>query len=354
MKQWFLLAKEAGSAWINDSAPSKGAALAYYTVFSIAPLLFIAISVAGLIFGAEAVQGAVLAQLSDLMGEGAAQAIKEMLANLERPERGLWGAAVGIGLLLLGASTVFGQLQSALDSIWQVPRAPKPSGLWAFVRARLLSFGMVLGMAFVIIVSLLFSATIAVMGKWWGPLFSEPLANALDLAFSFGLLTGVFAMIYRYVPSTHIPWRDVWVGAAVTAALFVVGKWAIGLYLGRSSVTAGFGPFASLVIVMVWVYYSAQIFLLGAEFTWVYAQNFGSRRGVPPDVEEIPVEAAANEPHGALPTAPVWSRRDTLAHAAGENGRAQYYRAAAFLGALLGGFALRQAIARTPWRRLKR
>lgn len=343
MKSWLALIKQAASAWVNDSAPSKGAALSYYTVFSIAPMLFIAISVAGLIFGSDAVQGAVLAQLSDLMGEGAAQAIKEMLANLERPQRGLFGAAVSIGLLLVGASTVFGQLQSALDSIWQVPKAPKPNGLWAFVRARLLSFGMVLGMAFIIIVSLVFSAIVAALGKWWGPLFNESLANALDLVFSFGLLTAVFAMIYRYVPSTHIPWRDVWVGAAVTAALFAIGKWAIGLYLGRSSVTAGFGPFASLVIVMVWVYYSAQIFLLGAEFTWAYSHHFGSRKNMPTDVEEIPIVAAANEPHAG-----------PLAEPPRPRGGAEYVKAATFLGALLGGFALRQAIARAPWRRLRR
>jgi hypothetical protein len=136
--------------------------------------------------------------------------------------------------------------------------------------------------------------------------------------------------------------------------LFTIGKWGIGLYLGKSSISESFGPFASLVIVMVWVYYSAQIFLLGAEFTWVYARHFGSRQGVPPDVEEIPVEPAANEPHAALPAAPAWSRREALARSAGKNGRAQYYRAAAFLGALLGGVALRVAIAKTPWRRLRR
>jgi membrane protein len=197
---------------------------------------------------------------------------------------------------------------------------------------------MVLGMAFVIIVSLLFSTVIAALGKWWGPLFSESMAHGFDLTLSFALLTVVFAMIYRYVPSTHIPWRDVWVGAAVTAVLFAVGKWAIGLYLGKSSVASGFGPFASLVLVMVWVYYSAQIFLLGAEFTWVYAHHFGSRRGVPTDVEEIPVAPAANEERPP-------ARRP-------EGGNA--LQAAAFLAALLGGAALRVALARAPWRRMKR
>ena len=345
MKKWLAVLKEAVSAWIRDSAPSKGAALSYYTIFSIAPMLFIGISVAGLVFGPEAVQGAVMAQLTDLMGEAGAQAIQEMLANLERPERGAWGAALGIGLLLIGASTVFGQLQTALDSIWQVPRAPKQNGLWAFVRARLLSFGMVLGMAFVIIVSLLFSTVVAALSKWWGPVFSESIAHVIDLALSFALLTAVFAMIYRYVPSTHIPWRDVWVGAAVTAVLFAVGKWAIGLYLGKSSISQGFGAFASLVVVMVWVYYSAQIFLLGAEFTWVYAHHFGSRRDMPTDVEEIPVEPAANEPMPSPAHQPRPARKPL---------NPQLYRAAAFVGALAGGIALRLAMARTPWRRLRR
>jgi membrane protein len=352
MKQWFALVKEAVSAWINDSAPSKGAALAYYATFSIAPLLFIAMSVAGLIFGAEAVQGAVLAQLADLMGENGAKGVEEMLANLERPERGVWGTVIGATLLLIGASTVFAQLQAALDAIWQVPMPPKSSGLWNFIRARLLSFGMVLGMAFLIIVSLLFSAVVAALGKWWGPYFGESVGHILDLTVSFGLLTAVFALIYRYIPRAHIPWRDVWVGAAVTAALFTLGKWGIGLYLGKSSVASGFGAFASLVIVMVWVYYSAQIFLLGAEFTWVYARHFGSRRGQAPDVEEIPVEPAANE----MTHAPAAPQLPPLppARQPPPSARHRMPEGAAFLAALLGGVVLRQAFARIPWRRFRR
>jgi membrane protein len=347
MKQWLMLLKESVTAWINDSAPSKGAALAYYATFSIAPLLFIAISLAGLIYGPDVVRGAVFAQLADLMGENGARAIEEMLTHMQRPERGIAGAVVGTLLLLVGASSVFGQLQAALDAIWQVPMAPRSSGLWNFIHARLLSFGMVMGMAFLIIVSLLFSTLIAAMGKWWGPVFGEALGNILDLSISFGLLVVVFAMIYKYVPRARIQWRDVWVGAAVTAALFTVGKWAIGLYLGKSSMASSFGAFASLVIVMVWVYYSAQIFLLGAEFTWVYARHFGSRRGVPSDVEQIPVVAAANEPHDvpAALFAPPPMRSTPQ--------RRDYYEAAVFMAALLGGFALRRAIARTPWRRVK-
>jgi membrane protein len=338
MKPWFALVKEAVNAWINDSAPSKGAALSYYATFSIAPLLFIAISVAGLIFGPDAVQGAVFGQLADLMGENGARAIQEMLANLQRPSHGLVGAGIGIVLLLLGASSVFGQLQSALDSIWQVPIAPKASGVWDFLRARLLPIGMVFGMAFLVIVSLLFSTAISALGKWWGPFFSEGLAHALDLAISFVLLIAGFALIYRYVPRATIKWRDVWVGATVTAALFTIGKWAIGLYLGKSTVASSFGAFASLVIVMVWVYYSAQIFLLGAEFTWVYARHYGSRRDVAPDVEEIPVTPAANEPL----MAPLYTRRH------------QRPNPAAIAAALIGGIALRLIVARTSWRRLRR
>jgi hypothetical protein len=186
------------------------------------------------------------------------------------------------------------------------------------------------------------------MGKWWGPFFGEGLSHVLDLTVSFGLLTVVFALIYRYVPRVHIHWRDVWVGAAVTAALFTAGKWAIGLYLGKSSIASSFGAFASLVIVMVWVYYSAQIFLLGAEFTWVYAHHFGSRKGVPADVEQIPVSAAANEPHIVPPAQSVPPPMRSTPE------RRDFYEAAAFLAALLGGFALRQAIVRAPWHRMKR
>ncbi|HEY2337866.1 MAG TPA: YihY/virulence factor BrkB family protein [Burkholderiales bacterium] len=340
MKQWLALVKEAVNAWINDSAPSKGAALAYYATFSIAPLLFIAISVAGLLFGTDAVQGAVFGQLADLMGENGARAVQEMLGNLQRPKHGLIGAGVGIALLLLGASTVFGQLQSALDSIWQVPIPPKASGVWDFLRARLLPIGMVFGMAFLVIVSLLFTTAIAALGKWWGPLFSEGVAHVLDLSLSFALLVVGFALIYRYVPRATIKWRDVWVGAAVTAALFTIGKWAIGLYLGKSTVASSFGAFASLVIVMVWVYYSAQIFLLGAEFTWVYARNYGSRRGVAPDVEEIPVTSAANEPL----IGPFYPGSKKL----------QRPNPGAIAAALIGGIALRLIVARTPWRRKRR
>jgi membrane protein len=291
--RWARMLLEALSAWWNDQAPSKGAALAYYSLFSIAPLLFLIISIAGLVFGPQAVRGMVFAQIASLMGQNGAEAIEEMLAHVSEPRTGTWATTVSVAVLLFGASTVFGQLQTALDTIWRVPAAEKEkekaSGIWTFIRSRLLTFGMVLGLAFLVTVSLILSSALSALGKWWGPMFGpwEALAHALDIALNFGALTVVFAAIYKLMPRANIQWRDVWVGGFVTALLFVAGKFLIGLYLGKSDVGSSFGAFGSLVIVMVWVYYSAQIFLLGAEFTWAYAHAAGSRRGQAPQKENL-------------------------------------------------------------------
>jgi membrane protein len=275
---WPLL-RDAVNAWSDDYAPSMGAALSYYTLFSIAPLLLIAISVAGLVFGPEAARGEIFGQLKDLMGAEGAQAVERMLQNVDRPGAGIIGTVSGVAVLLLGAATVFNELQNDLDRIWRVPEQAKAGGLWNLLRTRLLSFGMVLGVAFLLIVSLVMSAALAALGKWWAPVFAEwqRFAYFLDLAISFSLMTLVFGMIYKIMPRTRIRWRDVWIGAAVTSALFAAGKFAIGLYLGRVGVGSAFGAAGSLVMVMVWVYYSAQIFLLGAEFTRVYARTHGLR-----------------------------------------------------------------------------
>jgi membrane protein len=280
LKQTWTLMKQAVSAWSDDRAPSMGAALSYYALFSIAPLLVIVISIAGLVFGPEIVRGAVFAQLADLMGEDGAKAIQEMLAHVNQPKTGALALLGSAAVLLLGASTVFGEIQASLDRIWRAPVSTEEKGWFKLIRARLLSFGMVLAFAFLITVSLLLSAALSALGKWWGPLFGDLaiVAQLLDLVVSFVSLTVAFAMIYKFIPRVPVRWRDVWVGAAVTALLFTVGKFAIGLYLGKSSVGSAFGAFGSLVIVMVWVYYSAQIFLLGAEFTRAYAHEFGSRR----------------------------------------------------------------------------
>ncbi|HZQ74584.1 MAG TPA: YihY/virulence factor BrkB family protein [Burkholderiales bacterium] len=289
MKNAWKLAKEAVASWSADYAPSMGAALSYYTLFSIAPLLLIVISIAGIVFGPDAARGEIYEQLRGLMGPDGAAAIEKLLQNVNRPREGAIAAAIGFGVLLLGASSVFGELQNDLDRIWRAPARLK-SGLWSLLRTRLLSFGMILGMAFLLMVSLVASAALAALSKWYGPAFAgwQVTLHAVDTALSFGFSTLLFAMIYKLMPRVAIQWRDVWTGAAVTALLFAVGKTLIGLYLGRSSVASGFGAAGSLVVVMVWVYYSAQIFLLGAEFTRVYAHTEGSRRDEPESLLERP------------------------------------------------------------------
>jgi membrane protein len=271
------LLRAAASAWVNDYAPSMGAALAFYTLFSIAPLLLIVISVAGLVFGEAAARGEIIAQLAGLLGSDSARTIESLLQGLNKPGAGIVGTVVGLGVLLVGATTVFAELQDAMDRIWRAPTRP-PGGLWALLRARLLSLGLVLGIGFLLIVSLIMSAALAALGKWWGPWFGEIaiVANTLDVVASFVLIASMFAMIYKWIPRVKVAWRDVWIGAALTALLFTVGKSLIGLYIGRSGVASPFGAAASLVVLLLWIYYSAQIFLLGAEFTWVYAGRHGS------------------------------------------------------------------------------
>lgn len=281
VRGFYRLLVDTVSRWIADFAPSMGAALSYYTLFSLAPLLLIVVSVAGLVFGEEAARGEVFAQLQGLLGDDGASAVENLLAGVQVSGKGPLGSVLGIVLLAVGATTVFGELQSALDRIWRTPRRQQPSGLWGLLRTRLLSFGLILSLGFLLIVSLLASAAISALGKWWAPVFGgwEWLAQTINFIVSFGLLTAIFMLIYRLMPSTDIAWRDVLLGSAVTAALFTIGKWAIGLYIGTSGIASGFGAAGSIVVVMVWVYYSAQIFLLGAEFTWVYAGRYGSRRG---------------------------------------------------------------------------
>ena len=293
---WWPLIKKAAAAWIDDYAPSMGAALSYYTVFSLAPLLLMVISIAGLVFGEEAARGALFGQLAGLMGSSAAQAIQGLLAGVSKPASGVIGTMIGVVLLLIGATTVFGELQDALDRIWRAPVRNKSSGLWNLVRSRFLSFGMILGIAFLLMVSLVMSAAVSALGTWWGGAFGswELLAQAINLVLGLVLTTIVFALIYKLMPRVNVRWNDVWLGAAVTALLFTVGRFLIGLYIGKSDIASGFGAAGSLIIVFVWIYYSAQIFLMGAEFTWVYANTFGSLRdtAVPP-VGEVPARSSA-------------------------------------------------------------
>ena len=282
---FLAMAKQSVARWVDDYAPSMGAALSYYTLFSIAPMLLIVISVAGLVFGEDAARGEIFEQLRGMMGTDGATAVQGLLESLRRPSSGGLGAALGVLLLVIGATTVFAELQSSLDRIWHAPKPPPNAGglagLKALLRQRLLSFGMVLAIGFLMTVSLVLGAVIAAMGRWWAPWFGqwETLAQAVNAGVGFGITTAAFAMIYKFVPRVRIAWRDVAVGALATSVLFTIGKLAIGLYIGKSGVASGFGAASSIVIVMVWVYYSAQIFLLGAEFTWVFAHSYGSRRG---------------------------------------------------------------------------
>ena len=296
------LARRTVEAWTQDYAPSMGAALSYYALFSIAPMLLIVIGVAGYFFGEQAARGEIFGQIAGLIGPDGAQTVESLVASARKPESGILAMLVGTALLVGGASTVFGELQNALDRIWRAPARVHAKGWWKLMRTRVLSFGMILGIAFLLMVSLVLSAVVSALGDWWG-------LHALDVLLSFCLTTVLFAMIYKVIPRVRIAWRDVWIGAAATAALFAIGKWLIGLYIGRSSTASAFGAAGSLVVLMLWVYYSAQIFLLGAEFTRIYAEEHGSHAAPVPGViahmpTKVPVKAAANSPI-SQPASPV-------------------------------------------------
>jgi membrane protein len=282
LDELWQLVKDAVSAWLDDFAPSMGAALAYYTVFSIAPLLLLLIAVAGFFFGADAARGQIVGELSGLMGKEGAAAIEGLLKSVSRPADNLIATAISVVTLVIGATTVFAELQSDLDRIWKTPTAKKASGIWGLLRTRFLSFGMIMGVGFLLVVSLALSAGLAALGTWWSPLFGgwAILLQIINFVVSFAVITAVFAMVYKVMPSAQIRWHDVWIGALVTAFLFTVGKYLIGLYIGKAGVSSAFGAAGSLIVVLVWVYYSTQIFLLGAEFTQVYAKFAGSHAGI--------------------------------------------------------------------------
>ncbi|MEP7156365.1 MAG: YihY/virulence factor BrkB family protein [Betaproteobacteria bacterium] len=305
MKCWTIgelwtLTRRAVDSWMEDGAQSMGAALSYYTIFSLAPLLLIVLSLGGLVFGPDAVRGEIFAQLNGLMGADAAKAIEDLLANVNKPAQGILATVVGIVLTLVGATSVFGELQTALDRIWRAPAVEKRgglAGLWLLLRTRLLSFGMILGLAFVLMVSLVLGALMAALGKWWGGNFAgwEMVMQFSNEALSFALTTAVFAMIYKLMPRVPVRWQDVWLGALVTAMLFTIGKFLIGLYIGRSGIASGFGAAGSLIIILVWVYYSAQIFLIGAEFTSVYAHSYDPARQSAPQDGTAPRQEATSQ-----------------------------------------------------------
>jgi membrane protein len=285
---------KAVNAWIDDHAQSMGAALSYYSVFSIAPLLLITISVAGLVFGQDAAQGAVVEQLQGLIGEAGAQAVQDLLKNVSKPSAGVIGTLTGLVVLVIGATSVFAELQDDLNRIWQVPTRKKVSSWWAWIRTRLLSMGMIFALGFLLLVSLAASAAFDAFASWSTSAIAgwEPLAHAINFVLSLVLTTALFAMIYRFMPQATIEWRDVAIGALVTALLFSIGKYLIGLYIGKSALASGFGAAGSLAVLLAWIYYSAQIFLFGAEFTWAYAHAFGSRQGADASEADAPAVPA--------------------------------------------------------------
>lgn len=279
----FELLKETAAHWSADRCPSMGAALSYYTVFSVAPLLLIVISLAGLFLGREAARGAIVGQVSGLVGTRGAEVIQTALQSVAEPKEGALATLIGVLLLVVGATTVFAELQEDLHRIWKTEDPARAKGVWGFLRARLLSIGMIMAIGFLLLVSLVASAAITALADWSTGFFGEwaLTAQVVNFVVSFAMVTTAFALIYRFLPQVRIEWRDVWIGAVVTSLLFTVGKWAIGLYIGKSAVTSGFGAAGSLAVLLVWVYYSAQVFLFGAEFTFVYSHALGSRQGRP-------------------------------------------------------------------------
>ena len=275
-ESWQVL-KTAGSEWVEDKAAQLGAALAFYSILSLAPLLIISLAIAALFFGDKA-EGEMMGQLTGLVGEQGAGAISQMLRHAQHPGAGITAAVFGVITLMFGASGVFAQLQSAMNEIWNVP--PKQSsGLWDMVRGRFVSFAMVLGTGFLLLVSLILSAIISGIGSFIGDHWPalQPLSQLANVGVSFIVVTLLFAMIFKLLPDADIAWRDVWVGALITAVLFTVGKFFIGLYLGKAAVGSAYGAAGSLVVLLIWIYYSAQILFFGAELTQVYARRYGTQ-----------------------------------------------------------------------------
>lgn len=280
MRKYAGLFKQTFKEFGEDKAPRLGAALAYYTVFSIAPLLLIAVAIAGLVFEREAAQNEISGQLSGLMGPSTAKAIEDMVEAAGKPKSGMLATIIGIVTLMFGASGVFAQLNDALDTIWNVERKKK-GGIVALIRERFLSMAMVCGIGFLLLVALIFDAMISAMGKYFGSRLpgGEALLHTAQLLISFVLVTVLFAAIFRFLPDIRVAWRDVWLGAVFTSILFTLGKFALGLYIGKFAASSTYGAAGSLVVLLLWVYWSAQILFFGAEFTQVYARTEGSLKG---------------------------------------------------------------------------
>lgn len=271
--------KEVFTKFADDKAPKLGASLAFYTIFSLSPLLVVAISIAGIMFGAEAARGEIVTQIQELIGKDGAEVIQTALKNTGDPESGIIALIISSVTLIIGSTIVFVELQDSLDMVWKVKPKPGRSLIKGLIKDRLISFSMVMGVGFLLLVSLVISAVISALQKYINEYIVNIPISLIEIAniiISFLVILLLFAMIFKYLPDVHIGWNDVWLGAAVTAGLFVLGKYLIGLYLGQSTTASTYGAAGSFVVLLLWVYYSAQILFLGAEFTQVYANKFGS------------------------------------------------------------------------------
>jgi len=274
---WSLV-KTTGNDFMDDNALRLAAALAYYALLSLAPLVVLAIAIAGLAVDEHSVRGAIAHELGGVVGNAGAEAVEGIVRSAKAPAAGIVSSVVGVIVLLFGASGVFGELQGALDTIWEV--APKPGrGIKGIVKDRLFSFAMVMGVAFLLLVSLILSTALAAVGSFFGSALpgGEAVWHVLNFVISVVVVSGLFGVMFKTVPDAKVEWRDAWVGGLVTSVLFAVGKFLIGLYLGKSTLSSAYGAAGSLVLLVIWVYYSASIMLLGAEFTRVYASRFGKR-----------------------------------------------------------------------------
>ena len=311
------LLKSTYREWSEDKASRLAAALAYYTAFSIAPLVLIAIVIAGVVFGDEAARGTIFTQLQGLLGSEGASAVQTAVENSQQPTANTISAIIGLATLVWSASNVFAQLQDALNTIWEVH--PKPAGVVGAVKRRIVPLTMVLGIGFLLLVSLVLSAGLSALGNFFSGLLpgADALWQVVNFLISFAVVTLLFAAIYKLLPDATIAWSDVWPGAAVTALLFTFGKLLIGLYLGNASVGSTYGAAGSLLVLLVWVYYSAQILFFGAEFTQVYARRFGSR--IVPDENAVPLTEEARAGQG-MPRSEAVERAAQTGQAASTEG----------------------------------
>ena len=295
--RWVIeMFKAAFAEWSEDKASRLAAALSYYSAVSLAPLLIVLLSIAGLVFGREAASGHIAGQVQGLVGQDRAQVIEDIIANANKPATGVVSGVVGTIILLLGAAGVFGALQDGLNTVWEVE--PKPGrGVVGILKDRFLSLTMVLGVGFLLLVSLVLSAALALLGKYFaGILPLHPLVlEVMNFVLSFGVITLLFALMFKILPDVEIAWSDVWIGAAITALLFTIGKVLIGLYLGRSTIGTTYGAAGSLVVILIWIYYSAQILFFGAELTQVYTNKYGSKIRPSKDAVQVTRDTRAEQ-----------------------------------------------------------